>query len=341
MTATPKHLIDRPEFDGHTPHGSVLAEVLSSIRLAGAIFLRGEYTEPWALASPPAQVMTQVLRPEAKQLVLFHIIAQGSTWIRLDSGEFLHATQGDVVVLPYGDQHVMGGGSDPTLPVPFVTLVEPPPWKELPVIRLGGGGSPTNVVCGYLHCDDPMFDPVIQALPPLFCVTPPPGPAAQWVAASIQYALNASQGQPLTNGALDVRLPELVFIEMLRLYVQSAPRELAGWFAALHEPIVGRALAQLHAEPMRRWTVEDLAACCACSRSTLNERFGRLLGRAPMQYLIEWRLQLAAGLLRDQKLPVATVAYRVGYESEEAFTRAFKRTVGKPPAQWRASQTTS
>jgi AraC-like DNA-binding protein len=307
MTATPKQLIDRPEFDGRIAGGSVLAQVLSSLRLAGAIFLRGEYTEPWALSSPAAQVMTQVLRPEAKQLVLFHIIAQGSTWIRLDNGEVLQARQGDVVVLPYGDQHVMGGG-DPAAPVPFVSLVEPPPWKELPVIRLGGGGPPTNVVCGYLHCDDPMFDPVVRALPRLFGVTPPPGPAAQWVAASIQYALNASQGQPLINGTLDVRLPELVFIEMLRLYVESAPREVAGWLAAVHEPIVGRALAVLHADPMRRWTVEDVAGYCACSRSTLNDRFGRLLGRPPMQYLTEWRLQLAANLLRDQKLPVANVA---------------------------------
>jgi transcriptional regulator GlxA family with amidase domain len=155
------------------------------------------------------------------------------------------------------------------------------------------------------------------------------------VNASIQYALDASGGaSPSANMAL--RLPELLFLEVLRLYVQSGPPQLTGWLAALHDPIVGQALTELHGEPARPWTLDELARRAACSRSTLNERFSRLVGRAPMQYLAEWRLQLAAELLQTTRLGVAAVAYRVGYESEAAFNRAFKRAMGKPPAQWRA-----
>ncbi len=203
------------------------------------------------------------------------------------------------------------------------------------MIRSGGGGARTAVVCGYLQCDDPIFDPVIGTLPPLFSVKPPDGPAATWIAASVQYALAASTGYRPSPQQLAIRLPELLFSEVLRLYVESGSELQTGWLAALRDPLVGPALLELHAEPIRKWTVSELARRVASSRSTLNDRFVRLLGRAPMQYLGEWRLQVAADLLRRTTLSAAMVGYRVGYESEEAFSRAFKRAVGCPPAQWR------
>lgn len=334
MTRTPKKLIDPPDSGQWTAPTDLLAEVLSTVRLAGAIFLRAEYTSPWAYESPPPDVLTRVLQPQAKRLILFHIIAEGRCWIRLGGGEHLEAGAGEVVILPYGEQHVMGS-PERAPPVAIASLLPAPPWEQFPVIRYGGGGARTSVVCGYLHCDDPIFDPVVRALPPLFSVRPPAGPAADWVAASIHYALDVSAGRHPASGGLAVRLPELLFLEVLRLYVERAPTSLGGWLAALHDPVVGPALVELHADPARRWTAEDLAQRAACSRSTLNEHFSRRLGRAPMQYLGEWRLQLAAGLLRETALGVAAVAYRVGYESEEAFNRAFKRAMGKPPAQWR------
>jgi transcriptional regulator GlxA family with amidase domain len=156
------------------------------------------------------------------------------------------------------------------------------------------------------------------------------------VNASIQYALDAS-GCSSVRTSLALRLPELLFLEVLRLYVQSGPPQLSGWLAALHDPIVGRALTELHGAPAWPWTLDELARRSACSRSTLNERFSRLVGRAPMQYLAVWRLQLAAELLQTTQLGVSAVAYRVGYESEAAFNRAFRRAMGKPPAQWRAT----
>ena len=307
-------------------------DVLSRIRLAGAIFLRAEYTAPWACESPSAAELSGLLRSQAKRLVLFHIIAEGSCWVRLSSGECVEASQGDVLVLPYADRHAMGV-AEHVPPVPISSLLPAPPWDELPVIRHGGGGGRTSVVCGYLQCDAPIFEPVVNALPPVFTVTPPSGPAADWVTAP---ASSTRSTRP-AESSLALRLPELLFLEVLRLYVQSGPPRAVGWLAALHDPIAGQALTELHSDPSRSWTLDELARRSACSRSTLIERFGRLVGRAPMQYLADWRLQLAAELLKETTLGVSAVAYRVGYESDAAFNRAFKRAMGKPPAQWRTA----
>ena len=336
MTATPKELTDQPKRAANPPF-ALLDEVLSAIRLEGAIFLRAEYSAPWAYESPSCSDLTALLRPDAKRLVLFHIVAEGACWIRV-GGDRLDVAAGDVVVLPYADQHTMGS-TQPANPVPIASLLPAPPWAQLPVIRYGGGGSPTKVVCGYLCCSDLLFDPVVRALPPLFKVRPPAGPAAAWIAASIQYALDASIGERSRHDALALRLPELLFGEVLRLYVQSGSPELRGWLAALGDPVVGPALQLLHAEPAHGWTVQELAARSASSRSILDDRCRRLLGQPPMRYLTELRLRLAAGMLRDTTLGVAAVANRIGYESEEAFNRAFKRLAGESPARWRRRAT--
>lgn len=336
MTHPPNKLTEPPDSARQTTPLNLVTDALSTVRLSGAIFLRAEYTAPWAYESPPSADLTAILRPQAQRLILFHIVEEGQFWLRLSSGEELRASQGEVVVLPYGHQHVMGS-AESVQPIAIASLLPAPPWKEFPVIRYGGGGTRTSVVCGYLHCDDPIFAPVIGALPPLFSVRPPTGPAAAWVTASIQYALDASMGRQLPPSSVAVRLPELLFSEVLRQYVENGSPLGMGWLAALRDPIVGPALIELHAAPAHRWTVEELARKVACSRSTLNERFVHVLGRAPMQYLSIWRIQLAGSLLRDTTLSAASVAYQIGYESEEAFSRAFKRAMGAPPAQWRQS----
>ena len=334
MTQLPKHLIESPEADPQAPGLRLLDDVLAMIRLSGAIFLRAEFRAPWALESPLPSELGTVLSTTAKRLILFHIVVEGACLTRLDTGTEATATAGDVIVLPYGDRHVMSS-DDATAPVSVVALLERPPWTTFPALRLGARGAPTRIVCGYLRCDDPIFDPVVRALPPLFVVTPPSGPSASWVAASIQYALHATDGRAAAEGGVGTRLPELVLAEVLRLYIKSRPRDLGGWLAAVRDPHVGRALVELHASPAQAWTVAELARRAACSRSTLDQRFRQLLGRSPMRYVTEWRLRMAATLLRDTSLGVAAVAYRVGYESEEAFNRAFKRVHGVPPAQWR------
>ena len=309
---------------------------LGRLRLDGAIFFRAEFSEGWSYESPAAaDELAQQLRPGAKRLIIFHIVAAGSCWIALADGEPHLAGEGDVIVLPYGDPHRMGG-EEPATCVPIFSLLEPPPWETLPVLRHGAGGRRTEVVCGYLHSEDPLFDPRLRALPPVFVVRPPAGPAARWVGSSIEYALAQSSSTPPSNPA-STRIPELLLLEILRLHLASAPAAERGWIGALHDPALAPALARLHAAPDRKWTVAELAAEVAVSRSLLDERFRQVLGRSPIRYLTEWRMHVAVELLASTDLGVAQIAHRVGYESEEAFSRAFKRSLGSSPSVWRAS----
>ena len=322
MTGTPARLTATPILG--TPF-------LDRLRLDGAIFLRAEYTEPWAYESLDGPTTAAVLRPGSRQVTLFHVIASGRCWVALtdgpDEGERHWAAVGDVIVIPYGDQHVMGG-AETVEAVSIATFMQPPPWAEFPVLSHGAGGARTDVVCGYLHCDDPLFDPALRALPPLFVVHPDEA-AAQWVGSSIAYAMAAP------SSALSTRLPALLLEEVLRIHLASAPAVDRGWFAALRDPVLAPALAGLHAEPERKWTVADLAGTVAVSRSLLDARFRRLLGRSPIRYLADWRMHIAGELLATTDLSVFAVARRVGYDSEEAFSRAFKRARGEAPSTWR------
>ena len=220
--------------------------------------------------------------------------------------------------MPYGDDYSMGG-EEPAERVPILTLVSEPPWDQMPVLKHGAGGLRTDLVCGYLHSGDPLFDPALRALPSVFVVRLPDGPAAQWVETSIRYAL-ATTAESLPAGPMSTRLPELVLIEVLRIHLASAPAADAGWIAALHDSVLAPALANLHASPERKWTVAGLASTVAVSRSVLDERFRSVLGRSPIRYLTEWRMHLADDLLASTDLGLASVARRVGYDSEEAFS---------------------
>lgn len=305
---------------------------LDRLRLEGAIFLRGEYTEAWAYESPTGEMMAGVLRPGRERLLYFHIIASGRCWVAIGDGERHWAEAGDVVVLPYGHQHKMGGAADAEC-VSVLELMSPPPWAELPVVRHGAGGERTDVICGYLDVEDPLFDPELAALPPIFVVRPA-GSAKPWVESSLRYVLDATErGEDV--GVL-TRLPALVLGEVLRLHIASAPAADRGWLAALRDPVLAPALAELHRAPERKWTVTDLAAAANVSRSLLDERFRHVLGRSPIRYLTDWRLHIAKELLATTDLGVHAVARRVGYDADEAFSRAFKRAYGVAPAHWRA-----
>jgi AraC-like DNA-binding protein len=317
-----------------------LPVALDRLALDGALFFRSEFSEGWSYESPVVEgAMAESLRPGSERLVIFHIVASGRCWVSLLDGERHWADEGDVIVIPYGDAHRMGGES-PATTVPFVSLIDPPPWDTLPVLRHGEGGRRTDVVCGYLHSVDPLFDPRLRALSPLFVVRPPDGPAARWVRSSIEYALERSAAPP-PEGATDTRLSELLFVEVLRLHLASAPAADRGWVSALRDPVLAPALALLHADPARKWTVPDLAAEAATSRSLLDERFRQVLGRSPIRYLTDWRMHLAVELLGSADLNVAQIARRVGYESEEAFSRAFKRELGIAPSLYRLRRRTA
>jgi AraC-like DNA-binding protein len=324
MTAPPPELAATPLLD----------QALEHLRLDGAIFFRSELSEPFAFESTPSALADQ-LHPGAERVILFHIVARGTCWVMGDDGERHWAESGDVIVLPYGDQHVIGGAA-PAVCVPITALMRPLPWEDLPVIRHGGGGAEVDLVCGYLVSDDPLFDPAMRVFPSAFVVRLPKGAAAGWVQASVAYAATEHVPSRASSSVVSTRLPELVLVEVLRHHLASAPAADHGWLAALHDPILAPALALLHGDPARRWTVTDLAAEVAASRSVLDDRFRQVLGRSPIRYLTEWRMHLAEELLDTTELGVVPVARRVGYESEEAFSRAFKRAHGVSPGRWRS-----
>ncbi len=307
---------------------------MSRLRLEGAIFLRGEYTEAWAYESLPAEDAKAVLAPHARRVILFHVVANGRAWIETSPGERLWADAGDVIVLPYGDGHRMGGQQDAEI-VPMAAILEMPPWHEMPVIRYGTGGAETDIVCGYLTSEDPLFDPRLKALPSVFVVSPPDGPARDWVTASIAYAFQQSALVSDREVAAPTQVPELLLTEILKLHLASAPASETGWLGALRDPVLAPALAAIHGAPERRWSLIEIAREANASVSLLDERFREVLGLAPIRYLTGWRMHLAQDLLRSRHLGVAAIARRVGYESEEAFSRAFKREHGVSPSVWR------
>ena len=210
-------------------------------------------------------------------------------WVAVDGGDRHWARRGDVIVLPYGDQHCMGGVRDADV-VSISTILQMPPWRQMPVIRHGADGELTDVVCGYLHSQDPLFDPGLRVFSPVLVVRPPDGPAADWVRANVAYALEQTELTPPDPGIVMSRLPELLLVEVLRLHLASAPAADRGWLAALNDPVLRPAMSLLHGAPGRRWTVSALAREAAVSRSVLDGRFREVLGRSPIRYLTEWRM---------------------------------------------------
>jgi AraC-like DNA-binding protein len=312
--------------------GEPLTEALERLRLEGAIFLRAEYTERWALGDQGGPLFAEMMHPGAQRLILFHVVASGRCFVSCADGERYWANAGEVIVLPYGDVFLMGG-VEPVEPVSIMSVVPPPPWTEMPIVRYGEGGPRTDVVCGCLYSEDLLFDPALKAFPPVFVVRPT-GPARAWFDASVAYALEASSGQG--RGLPSTKLPELLIIEVLRLHLANAPAADRGWFAALRDPVLAPAMKAIHTAPERKWTVADLATEAAASRSLLDGRFREVLGLSPIRYVKEWRMRIAQDLLATTDVTVASVARRVGYDSEEAFSRAFKRAYGRSPSLWRA-----
>jgi AraC-like DNA-binding protein len=324
MIETPPHLAETRLAD------VTLAATLDQMRLNGAIFFRAELTDAFAFESAPLAFADRIV-PDPDRLIVFHIVVTGECWVTTDGAEPQWAQAGDVIVMPYGDRYVMGGRT-PVTPTPL-ELPGPPPWKSIPLARVGGGGPRTEVVCGYLHSAHPLFDPVLRALPAAFVVRPPVR-AAAWVRASVDYAMDARPDAEAVPAA--ERLPELVLTEVLRVHLATAPTANHGWLAALGDPVLAPALALIHGQPGHNWSVTELATRTHVSRSQLDGRFRQLLGLSPIRYLTLWRMRLARDWVTTTDLTVGAIGRKVGYQSEEAFSRAFKREHGVPPSRLRS-----
>lgn len=312
----------------------LVSDVLRAVRLDGAFFYKVEAAAPWLVESSAALELQPRILPRSEHLIAYHVLVEGACWGGPFGKPQVELGPGDVLVFPQGSRHVMSsapgvqgrGPSDSKLPSGARMPLE---------MRIGGGGEPSLFVCGFLGCDRRPFNPLLTSLPEVILVH---GREDAWLSSFTQRALGeAAQGR--SGGELVLtRLAELMFIEVVRRHLESLPREESGWLAAIRDEVVGRALGLLHEMPAHAWSLDELARDAACSRSVLAERFARLVGEPPMQYLTRWRMQLAAARLSGSAAKVAAVARDVGYDSEAAFSRAFKRLVGLSPAAWRERQ---
>ena len=313
-----------------------LSETLRVVRLLGAIFIQGRFSAPWCYQSPCADSAAPLLEPGAERVVIFHLITEGECFVEIDSQTPVRLCAGDAVIFPQGDAHRMC--SEPGLRPARGARLEDVLSRRPRKLVYGGGGRTTRLVCGYLACDDRLAKMLLNGLPPLLKVSVRGSNAGTWLEASVKYAL-AEARSPRPGGAgVLAKLAEVLFIEVLRLYMNEQHAGQSGWLAAVRDRIVGAALSQLHARPAQPWTLEALARAAGASRSVLAERFQNLVGSPPMEYLTQWRMVLAASLLCRSSAPLARIAEEVGYRTDTAFIRAFRREYGLPPAAWRRRQ---
>jgi AraC-like DNA-binding protein len=313
----------------------VLSDVLRAVRLTGAVYFDYRVRGPWVGAAPASRDIAPLVMPGVDRVIEFHLIARGSCWAQADGLEPVRLREGDLLLFPQGDAHVISSAPGLRGTPDRATYVRGP--AALPLVHELGGSGPeeARIICGFLGCDDRPFNPLLAALPRMLHV---PATIADWAggwigALTMSAVKEASQPRPGSENVL-ARLSELMFVETIRRYLETLPPGESGWLAGLRDPVVGRALGALHGAPAEPWTVESLARRVGASRSVLAERFTALVGQPPMQYLALWRMQAAARQLLDGA-GVAEVAAAVGYESEAAFSRAFKKLLGRAPATWR------
>jgi AraC-like DNA-binding protein/alpha-D-ribose 1-methylphosphonate 5-triphosphate synthase subunit PhnG len=314
-----------------------LSDVLKSVRLEGAVYINAEFTAPWCVQAKFGLASVRARLAGAEQVVFFHFLTEGRCKVRLtDGAEVLDVAAGDLLLSPREEKHLMG--SDLHLaPVEAATLIsaDAAATTDLIQMRHGGGGAATRFVCGYLACSRSVCRPLLDALPRMLRIPIGDGSAAALLRELLRVGVRESSVSRPGAESMLAKLSELLFVEAMRLHVENLPPEGKGWLAGVRDAQIGRALALLHGEPGKAWTVDELAGEVALSRSALAERFTALVGEPPMQYLMRWRLALAAQTLRSSGDAIARVAERSGYESEAAFNRAFKREFGMPPAAWR------
>jgi AraC-like DNA-binding protein len=311
-----------------------LSEALRSMRITGALFFNAELTAPWGFASPRPDSMQRLLAPGTEHLVLFHLVTEGQATARVANHEEVALEAGDIVILAHGDAHELSNGPVSEL-VDATTLLPKILKGSLTLERGGGGGVVTKFICGYFGCERYAERLFLAGLPPVFKVNIRGDASGAWIEGSLRHLVAEHESARAGRSALVAKLCEALFIQTLCRYMEELPPERTGWLAAARDEVVGKALACLHRDAARAGTLADLAKEAGASRTVLMERFARLLGQTPLAYLAHWRLQLAARMLETTDHSALKVAFDVGYESEAAFNRAFKRKFELPPARYR------
>ena len=310
-----------------------LSDLLRVVKLSGGVFLEAEFTAPWCVMSQVGPAESRLVMADPARIISFHYVVDGAVVVQVDGEAPVEVQGGAIVLLPRNDPHTLGSQQG----------LKALPGDQLPHdetgagpirIRYGGGGDKTRIVCGMLG-SDARRHPLLDTLPSTLVLDLNGNPACEWIAQSFRYAAGDLTAVRAGSAIALAKLSELLFVEAVRRYLDTLPADRRGWLAGLRDPIVGRALALLHSQPARGWTAEELAREVGASRSAFAERFSELMGMPPMKYLTGWRMQVATERLRETQRSVAQIAAEVGYESDIAFARAFKREFSASPAQWR------
>jgi AraC-like DNA-binding protein len=336
--------LDRDSDPSRIMSHDTLSDVLRSVRLRGAVFFHVSGSDEWAAEAPASREIAPLLMPGVDHVMEYHLVARGECWAAIPGGPAERLSTGDVVIFPHGDAHVVSSARGMRGDPPDLRWYGDSAMARLPIgVAFNGSKAPstapsevegeTTIVCGFLGCDLQPFNPFIASLPHLLHLRAPAD--GGWIAQFIQHAVSESRARQPGSDAMLARMSEMMFVDAVRRYTASLPANSRGWLAGMRDHLVGRALALLHEQPARDWTIDELGRRIGLSRSALHERFVQLIGVPPMQYLAQWRMQAAASLLLDTRATIATIALEVGYDSEAAFARAFKRLVGRPPAAWR------
>jgi AraC-like DNA-binding protein len=323
-----------------------LSEVLRNVRLRGAVYFYVTCGKEWVAEAPRAREIADAVFPGAEHVIEYHLMAKGDGWAGVLGESPVRIRTGDIVMFPQGDAHVMSSAPGMRAPPLDLEWVHAARGQPKPIALYNGGAradgrvSPAeatnDLVCGFLGCDLRPFNPLIVTLPRMLHI--PADVSREWITRTMLQAVQESRSRRPGSEAVLQRMSEMMFVDAVRHHLDSLPDGAAGWLAGLRDRFVGKALTLLHAQPAEPWTIEALAEAVGLSRSALHERFVGLIGQPPIQYLTKWRMQLGARLLRETHATVASIALDVGYDSEAAFTRAFKRSVGEPPARWRRLQ---
>ncbi len=315
-----------------------LSNVLRTVRLTGATFFHVVAKGAWAAEQPPQAMILSKLLPGAGHLIAYHVITEGRCFAAIVGREPIAVEAGEVVVFTRGDPHVMSSSPGMRAAPAAGQVLDALDGGQLPFfVKYGEGPASAKLICGFLACDAEPFNPLLDNLPPVMKI----GNVGrtQWLGELIHLVTAESAEKRAGGESILARASELMFIEVVRRYLERLPAEQEGWLAGLRDPFVGKALSLLHAAPARNWTIEELARNVGVSRSVLAERVAEMVGIPPMQYLGKWRMQIAAGLLTGGSAGLAEIAAETGYGSEAAFSRAFKKIVGVSPSAWRRRNT--
>lgn len=311
-----------------------LSEAMRAVRITGALFFSGEFAAPWRFATPAQDAIRPVVSPDSERLILFHLVTEGCATARTDGCDDVDLVAGDIVVFPHGDAHEMWRGRTTRL-FPGARLLPKLERGEMAIENWGGSGPVTRIVCGYLGCERHAEDLFLAGLPAIFKANLRDGPTGAWVEGAIRHCVDEQLLHQAGRPIVFAKLAEALFVETLCRYMNEQPPESTGWLAGARDARVGHALALMHRDPARAWTLSDLARESGTSRTVLADRFAQLMGESPLAYLARWRIQLGARRLLTTEWKILRVALDVGYDSEAAFSRAFSRTFGMPPGRYR------